>query len=182
MRDLEADLERLFSSFEDHPVAAASIAQVHFAVTTEGDDVAVKILRPGIEKAFEKDLDLLLWIAELIERNYPDLRRLKPVEIIQTFQESTKVEMDLRMEAAAAEEIKQNFDGDPTFQVPSVDWSRTSQRVLTLARISGVPIDERDKLIEKGFDPKEIVVRAATALFKQVFRDGFFHADQHPGN
>ena len=180
--DLETELESLFSKFEDHPLAAASIAQVHFAVTTEGDEVAVKILRPGIEKAFEKDLDLFLWIAELIERNYPDLRRLKPVEVIQTLQESTKVEMDLRMEAAAAEEIKQNFDGDPTFQVPSVDWSRTSQRVLTLARISGIPIDERDKLIEKGFDPNEIVVRAATALFKQVFRDGFFHADQHPGN
>ena len=128
------------------------------------------------------DIELLIWLAGLIESTHPELRRLKPVQVIQTFKESTKIEMDLRLEAAAAEEMEKNFFGDPYFRVPSVDWHRTSQRVLTIARIQGIPIDERELLIEQGFAPNDIVARAATALFKQVFRDGFFHADQHPGN
>ena len=181
-QELEIKLEDSFKEFENQPLAAASIAQVHLAITSEGKEVAVKILRPGIETAFKKDIELFFWVAELIEHTHPDLRRLKPVEVIRTFQETTQVEMDLRLEAAAAEEMEKNFAGDPTFTVPSVDWRRTAQRVLTLARVHGVPIDERELLIKQGFDPNEIVARAATALFKQVFRDGFFHADQHPGN
>ena len=175
-------LEVLFSEFDEVPLAAASIAQVHLAITIEGKPVAVKILRPGVEKAFQKDLDLLLWVAKLIEYSHTDIRRLKPVEVIRTFQETTRMEMDLRLEAAAAEEIKQNFHNDPDFEVPSIDWQRTSKRVMTLDRIQGIPIDERELLIKNGFDPKEVLSRAAGALFKQVFRDGFFHADQHPGN
>ena len=181
-QELEGRLEDLFLTFEDVPIAAASIAQVHSAVTSEGEEVAVKVLRPGIEMAFEKDLELLLWVAKLIERTRPEFRRLKPVKIIQTFQETVNLEMDLRLEAAAANEIEQNFNDDPSYVVPSVDWRRTSRRVLTAKRIQGIPIDERQELIEKGFDPNDILARAATALFKQVFRDGFFHADQHPGN
>ena len=181
-QELEIKLEDSFKEFENQPLAAASIAQVHLAITSEGQEVAVKILRPGIETAFKKDIELFFWVAELIEHTHPDLRRLKPVEVIRTFQETTQVEMDLRLEAAAAEEMEKNFAGDPTFTVPSVDWRRTAQRVLTLARVHGVPIDERELLIKQGFDPNDIVARAATALFKQVFRDGFFHADQHPGN
>jgi len=181
-QELEIKLEDAFKEFENQPLAAASIAQVHLAITSEGKEVAVKILRPGIETAFKKDIELYFWIAELIECTHPDLRRLKPVEVIRTFQETIQVEMDLRLEAAAAEEMEKNFAGDPTFTVPSVDWRRTAQRVLTLARVHGVPIDERELLIKQGFDPNDIVASAATALFKQVFRDGFFHADQHPGN
>ena len=180
--ELEIKLEDSFKEFENQPLAAASIAQVHLAITSEGKEVAVKILRPGIETAFKKDIELFFWVAELIEHTHPDLRRLKPVEVIRTFQETTQVEMDLRLEAAAAEEMEKNFAGDPTFTVPSVDWRRTAQRVLTLARVHGVPIDERELLIKQGFNPNDIDARAATALFKQVFRDGFFHADQHPGN
>jgi len=181
-QELEVELEDLFKEFENQPLAAASIAQVHLAVTSEGKEVAVKVLRPGIETAFKKDIELFFWVAELIENTHPDLRRLKPVEVIRKFQETTLMEMDLRLEAAAAEEMENNFRGDPTFKVPSVDWRRTAQRVLTLERVHGVPIDERELLVKQGFDPNDILARAATALFKQVFRDGFFHADQHPGN
>ena len=180
--ELGQPLEALFRSFDDAPVAAASIAQVHFAITNEGDEVAVKILRPGVEDQFARDLDLFLWIAEKIERHAPRLRRLKPVEVVTTLAESVRVEMDLRLEAAAASELAQNFAGDPDFRVPKVDWARTARRVLTLERIAGLPVDEREALIAVGLDPQEIVAKAARTFFKQVFRDGFFHADMHPGN
>ena len=175
-------IESFFQEFDEEPIAAASIAQVHFAVTTDGADVAVKILRPGIEARLAEDLDLFLWLAERIERHAPHLRRLKPIEVVRTLEETVRTEMDLRLEAAAASELAENFAGDPDFRVPRVDWSRTNRRVLTLERISGIPVDEREALIEAGHDPQEIVGKAARAFFKQVFRDGFFHADLHPGN
>jgi ubiquinone biosynthesis protein len=180
--ELGQPIEALFRSFDDQPVAAASIAQVHFAVAPDGSDVAVKILRPGVEAQFACDLDLFLWIAERIERHAPRLRRLKPVEVIATLAQSVRVEMDLRLEAAAASELAQNFAGDTDLRVPKVDWARTARRVLTIERISGLPVDERAALIAAGLDPQEIVAKAARSFFKQVFRDGFFHADMHPGN
>jgi ubiquinone biosynthesis protein len=180
--ELGQPIEALFRSFDDMPVAAASIAQVHFAVTSEGEDVAVKILRPGVEAQFARDLDLFLWIAERIERHAPRLRRLKPVEVVNTLAQSVRVEMDLRLEAAAASELAGNFRDDPDFRVPRIDWTRTARRVLTLERIGGIPVDEREALIAAGHDPEAIVAKAAAAFFKQVFRDGFFHADMHPGN
>jgi ubiquinone biosynthesis protein len=180
--ELGRKLEALFSSFDDVPVAAASIAQVHFAVTSDGHEVAVKVLRPGVEAQFARDLDLFLWIAEHIERLAPRLRRLKPVEVIATLAQSVRVEMDLRLEAAAASELAQNFEGDPDLRVPKIDWTRTGRRVLTLERIGGIPVDEVAALAAAGHDPKEVVAKAARTFFKQVFRDGFFHADMHPGN
>ncbi|MCY4064916.1 MAG: AarF/UbiB family protein, partial [Rhodospirillaceae bacterium] len=175
-------VSELFRQFDNRAVAAASIAQVHFAVTADGREVAVKVLRPEIEAAFARDLDLLYWIAGLVHRLRPDLRRLKPVEVVKTFADSTRVEMDLRMEAAAARELGENFDDDPTFRTPDVDGERTGRRVLTLERIQGIPVDQRDRLIEAGHDPTGILGNAAAVFFNQVFRDGFFHADQHPGN
>ena len=175
-------LETLFSRFEDQPVAAASIAQVHFAVTSSGEDVAVKILRPGIDAAFARDLDLFFWLAHLAEWSQPALRRLKPVEVVRTLAETVRTEMDLRLEAAAASELGDNFGGDPDFRVPRVDWQRTSQRVLTLERVSGIRVDDREALLAAGHAPQDILAKAARAFFNQVFRDGFFHADLHPGN
>ena len=175
-------LDSLFRAFTDEPVAAASIAQVHFAVTATGEPVAVKILRPGVERAFERDLELFYWLAELAERALPSWRRLRPVEVIRTFAQSVMIEMDLRFEAAAASELRQNFAEDTGFLVPAVDWRRTSRRVLTLERVEGIPIDERDALITAGHDPHEVLGKAAGAFFNQAFRDGFFHADLHPGN
>ncbi len=180
--EFDRPLDELFSEFDIEPVAAASIAQVHLARTVDGDAVAVKILRPGIEDAFTRDLELFYWLAELSERALPAWRRLRPVEIIETFAESAAMEMDLRIEAAAAIEIGENFADDPMYCVPRVDWQRTSQRVMTLERVEGVSIDELEKLKEAGHDPREILRIAAGAFFRQVFRDGFFHADLHAGN
>lgn len=180
--EFDLPLENLFQSFEDIPVAAASIAQVHFAITAEGAEVAVKVLRPGIEGRFAKDIALLLWLAEWAERLRPRLRRLHILDSVRNFEGVVHREMDLRFEAAAAAELAQNFLGDPNFLIPEVDWQRTGRRVLTLKRIHGIPVDEVDKIVAAGIDPTQVVELAADAFFNMVFRDGFFHADMHPGN
>lgn len=180
--ELAKPIGELFRSFDDVPVAAASIAQVHFAETLKGDPVAVKVLRPDIGARFARDLDMLAFAADMIERARPNLRRLKPREVVATFARVVAIEMDLRLEAAAASEFADNFAGDETFNVPAVDWRRTGERVLTLERVDGIPIDERERIIAAGIDPTAVLEKAACAFFNQVFRDGFFHADLHPGN
>jgi len=180
--ELGEPLDQLFESFDEQPVAAASIAQVHFATTTDGEEVAVKVLRPGIEQQMAADLDLFAWIASWVEWLQPGFRRLRPGAAVETFAVSTRLEMDLRLEAAAAAELAENCAEDPGFRVPRIDWRRTARRVLTLERVEGLASDDREGLIEAGFDPDMILQRAAEILFKQVFRDGFFHADMHPGN
>ncbi len=177
-----APIEALYQSFDDVPVAAASIAQVHFAVTTDGEPVAVKVLRPGIEMQFARDLAMFRWLARLVVRHRPSLDRLRAVEVVETFAETVALEMDLRMEAAAASELAENFRGDAGFQVPKVDWRRTGARVLTLQRVKGIRIDDVGRLTAAGFDPRDVLARSAAVFFNQVFRDGFFHADMHPGN
>ena len=185
-RGIEAEfgtpLGELFRTFSPEAVAAASIAQVHFAETREGDAVAVKVLRPGIEAAMERDLRLFLWIARWCERLAPPSRRLHPVAVVETFAETVRIEMDLRLEAAAAAELAGNFRDEPRFRVPAVDWRYTSRRVLTLERVSGLPVDETAALRAAGHDPDTVLSTAAEVFFKQVFRDGFFHADMHAGN
>ncbi len=180
--ELEASLCSLYSEFEDTPVAAASMAQVHFAVTTQGENVAVKILRPDVEKRFQRDIALFGWLAGVIDRAAPDLRRMRPKEMVKILVNSVEMELDLRYEAAAAVELKENMEGEEGFYVPSIDWQRTSSRVLTLERIYGVPGNDIAGIREKGHDLNQIVQYAANAFFCQVFRDGFFHADMHPGN
>ena len=172
----------LFLTFDDEPIAAASIAQVHFATTSEGAEVAVKVLRPGIARAFDRDLDLLRWLARVIERTRPALRRLKPREIVRTLEQSVELELDLRFEAAAASELAENFAGDPGYRVPKVDWRRTGRNVLTISRVAGIRFNDRAALVAAGHDIGALLTKAAEAFFNQVFRDGFFHADLHPGN
>jgi ubiquinone biosynthesis protein len=178
----------LFAQFEDEPVSAASISQVHFAVTLpdpdwpEGRPVAVKVLRPEIEAAFQRDIELLLWIASVIERTQPRFKRLKPVEVVQTFAATVRIEMDLRLEAAAATELRQNFDGDPTYRVPEIDWRRTGRRVMTQERLVGIPMDDRAAMLAAGLSVDDVLEKAAAIFFNQAFRDGYFHGDQHPGN
>jgi len=188
---IEAELGRpvgeLFLRFDDRPVSAASIAQVHFAILPETDpfpahEVAVKILRPGIEQAFQRDLDLLRWLAELLEATQPRLRRFRPIAVIEEFARTVALEMDLRLEAAAAVELARNFAADPTYRVPAIDWQRTQRRVLTQERITGVRMDDRAQILAAGHDIRDILTKAAAIFFKQGFRDGFFHGDQHPGN
>jgi ubiquinone biosynthesis protein len=206
---IEAEFGRpvadLFDEFDDTPVAAASIAQVHKAKlrcdpddakNSTGDDnedntevesnalrpMAVKILRPGIERAIERDLELFRWIAGIVERAQPRLRRLRPVAAVETFADSLNWEMDLRMEGAAASELHANFTDDPMYVVPAVDWERTGKRILTTAWIDGIPIHDVDDLVAAGHDLESVVRKASESFFLQVFRDGFFHADMHPGN
>jgi len=180
--ELGHKIGELFDRFDSEPVAAASIAQVHFATTTDGRDVAVKVLRPDVESVFERDLELMYWVAALAERTRPELRRLRPVEVVRTFEETVRIEMDFRMEAAAAAELAENFLGHYDFRVPAVDWRRTGRRVLTTEWVDGIPIDEVDALAEAGLDLHDIIGKSAGVFFYQVFRDGFFHADMHPGN
>jgi ubiquinone biosynthesis protein len=180
--ELGQPIDGLFQSFDDEPVSAASIAQVHYAVTSEGEPVAVKVLRPGIEAAFARDLDLMFWIAEWLERRQPKLRRFRPLAVAETFRGVCRIELDLRLEAAAAAELAQNFAGDTTYRVPKVDWRRTTRRVLTLERLTGIAMDDRAGMLAAGLDIDLVLVRAAAIFFNQAFRDGFFHGDQHPGN
>jgi ubiquinone biosynthesis protein len=185
--ELGRPLHELFQSFDDQPVSAASIAQVHLATVAGADgqgaeEMAVKVLRPGIERAFERDLELLYWLAGLIERTQPRLRRFKPVASVRQFEDMVRIEMDLRMEAAAASELADNFAEDPSYRVPPIDWQRTSRRVLTMGRVGGIPLDDREALLAAGHDLSEVLTKAAAIFFNQVFRDGFFHGDQHPGN
>jgi ubiquinone biosynthesis protein len=179
---LGAPLDTLFSEFETEPVAAASIAQVHFARTLEGEAVAVKVLRPGIEERFQEDLALFFWLARRIEAVQPKLRRFHPVAVVQTFAETVANELDLRMEAAAASEFAAQSQDEPLFHVPRVDWTRTARRVLTLERVEGIPIDDSARIRKAGLDTQDLLARSAASFFHQAFEHGFFHADMHPGN
>ncbi len=183
--------QALGGSLEDHfaqfgpAVAAASIAQVHKAVVIDGTDrrdVAVKILRPGIEKRFRRDLDSYYFAARQIERFYSPSRRLKPVAVVDTLKRTTDIEMDLRLEAAAISEMAENVKDDHDFRVPDVDWKRTARRVLTIAWIDGIPISDYARLEAAGFDRRELGLTIMRSFLKHAMRDGFFHADMHQGN
>ena len=176
-------VEQLFSRFGE-PVAAASIAQVHEAETSDIPPrrVAVKVLRPGIEAEFARDMSTLTFAARMAERFSSEARRLRVTALIGTLAESTALELDLRMEAAAASELSERMRTDTSFRVPAVDWTRTAERVLTTEWIDGVPVREVEALRAAGHDPKDIALILMRTFLTQVLREGFFHADLHPGN
>jgi ubiquinone biosynthesis protein len=180
-QSLGRKLSDTFSVFGP-PVAAASIAQVHKATTTEGAEAAVKILRPGIERDFARDLDALGLFARTAEFFSAEARRLRLMALVQTLAASVALELDLRMEAAAASELYDRTSGDSEFRVPHVDWTRTSGRVLTSEWIDGTPIRDAAALRAAGHDPKKIALTLVRSFLTQALRDGFFHADMHPGN
>ena len=183
-QELGGKLEDHFAEFGP-PVAAASIAQVHKAVVVDERgrrEVAVKILRPGIEKRFRRDLESYYFAASLIERFHPPSRRLKPVAVVDTLKRTTDLEMDLRLEAAAMSEMAENIAGDPDFRVPTVDWRRTARRVLTSEWIDGIPIADHARIGAAGFDRKGLGLTVMRSFLKHAMRDGFFHADMHQGN
>ena len=179
--NLGADVETLFTEFSP-PVAAASIAQVHKARTPEGATVAVKILRPGIEKRFAADLHSFFFAARLIEKLSAEGRRLRPVAAVEMLDQSMKLELDLRMEAAAIDEIAKNTGGDPDIRLPKIDWQRTGRQVLTTEWIDGTPISDIATLRAKGFDLKALGDTAIQSFLRHAIRDGFFQADMHQGN
>jgi len=179
--DLGKPVEQLFSTFGE-PVAAASIAQVHEATTTDGESVAVKVLRPDIERRFRKDLDAFFFAARVVERLEPAARRLEPVKAIETLKVSVDQEMDLRLEAAAASQIKENTERDEDFIVPAVDWARTGKATLTTEWMGGASLRTAGELEAAGHDPKSIANLVIQSFLTHALRDGYFHADMHPGN
>ncbi len=167
------------------PIAAASIAQVHFAninVSGQKKDVAIKILRPNIEKLFNEELDAIMFLAYIVENLIKKTKRLKLIEIVQLLREITNVEMDFRFEAAAANELYENTKNDLGFNVPKIYWNQTSKKILCLDRIDGIPIREVENLKSQNIDTKKISKDLIQHFLRQAVRDGFFHADMHQGN
>ena len=179
--------EKQFSKIDSisQPIAAASIAQVHIAQIKESNSskkVAIKILRPEIEAVFNKELDALMLLAYLIESIVTKTKRLKLIEVVHLLREITNIEMDLRFEAAAANELYENTKADDGFVVPRIYWDFTSKRVLTLDEVNGISIREQDLLKNKGVDLKKLSENLIQHFLRQAVRDGFFHGDMHQGN
>jgi ubiquinone biosynthesis protein len=177
-----APLESLFAEFDEVPVGAASIAQVHRAVTTEGRDVAVKVLRPGIEEEFAKAIETYEWAAAYVERYGGEAQRLRPRLVVAHFRQWTARELDLQREAASASELRENMVAEPGYYVPEIDWRRTARRVLTLEWLDGIKLNDRDALIAAKHDCNALAAILVRAFLRQAVIDGFFHADLHHGN
>lgn len=175
-------LDELFSEFDRTPVASASVAQVHFAKLKNGSEVAVKVIRPGIEKIIKRDLELIYVIARLAQRYSRQARRLRPVEVVDEFARTLHDELDLRREAANASQLKSNFTGSNLLYVPEVYWDFTRRDVMVMERIAGIPISDVAALNKAGVDLEKLSNNGVEIFFTQAFRDGFFHADMHPGN
>ncbi len=180
--ELGSPVDTIFSSFSDS-VAAASIAQVHKAIVRETNEVvAVKILRPEVEKVFLKDLAALLFLAKFIEFIIPSFRRLKPIEVINHFERLVREELDLRMEISAAAEFAENTKSDRNFYVPKVMWSLSGKRVITTEWVDGMSVGNVEKIKKSGVDIESFAKRIIKTFLTQALRDGFFHGDMHQGN
>jgi ubiquinone biosynthesis protein len=177
-----APLESLFAEFDEVPVGAASIAQVHRAVTTEGREVAVKVLRPGIEEEFAKAIETYEWAAAHVERYGEEAQRLRPRLVVAHFRQWTARELDLQREAASASELRENMVAEPGYYIPEIDWRRTARRVLTLEWVDGIKLNDREALIAAGHDCDSLAAILVRAFLRQAVIDGFFHADLHHGN
>jgi ubiquinone biosynthesis protein len=177
-----APLDSLFSEFDEIPIGAASIAQVHRAVTTDGREVAVKVLRPGIEEEFARAIETYEWAAAHAERMGGELERLRPRLVVAQFGQWTARELDLQREGASASELRENMVAEPGYHVPEIDWRRTARRVLTLEWLDGIKLNDREALIEAGHDCEGLAATLVRAFLRQAVVDGFFHADLHHGN
>ena len=181
-RALGRPVPEVFEHFEAEPVASASIAQVHFARMHGGREVAVKVLRPGMLEVIERDLALLHTLARWVERLSVDGRRLRPREVVAEFDTYLHDELDLVREAANAAQLRRNMQGLDLVLVPEMVWELCTPSVIVMERMKGVPIAQLERLREAGVDLKKLSRDGVTIFFTQVFRDGFFHADMHPGN
>jgi ubiquinone biosynthesis protein len=181
-RSLRAHPDELFASFEREPVASASIAQVHFARLKNGKEVAVKVLRPGMKKSIDEDVALMHIAADWIGRIWADSKRLKPKEVVAEFDKYLHDELDLMREAANASQLRRNFADSKLLLVPEMYWDYCSSSVIVMERMHGIPVSQIDRLAAEGVDLKKLSSDGVEIFFTQVFRDGFFHADMHPGN
>ena len=170
-----------FLHFNDTPIAAASISQVHKAQLTTGEYVAVKILRPDIHKKYNRDIKLLYFLAKIASK-FSKAKRLKPLKVVDKFHETMKFELDLRLEAAAASELADNMRKDHNVIIPKIYWDLTSENILTTQWLEGTSIYDTPLLKEMDLEPAKIAQNFAVMFFNQAYRDGFFHADLHPGN
>ena len=181
-RELGLPVDQIFSEFSD-PIAAASIAQVHRArLADSGKEVAVKVLRPGIERAFNKDVDAFYFAARIVDLFAPSARRLRPMEVIAHFDGVVQAELDLRLESASASEFAANTSKDEGFQLPSIQWNYSARRVMTLDWADGTALGDNDALDAAGHDRRVLGNRVLSLFLRHALRDGYFHADMHQGN
>jgi ubiquinone biosynthesis protein len=181
-KSLGAHPDTLFASFERVPVASASIAQVHFATLKDGREVAVKVLRPGMKDTIDKDVALMQVAAGWLEALWADGKRLKAKEVVGEFDKYLHDELDLMREAANGSQLRRNFQNSDLLLVPEMYWDYCSSSVIVMERMNGIPISQIDKLQAAGVDLAKLSRDGVTIFFTQIFRDGFFHADMHPGN
>jgi len=179
---LGRDPATLFARIEQTPVGAASIAQVHRAVTTDGRQVAVKVLRPGVEEDFARAIDTYQWAAAQIESLSVEARRLRPRLTIENFRRWTLRELNFRREAASASELAEAMTAEPDFVVPAIDWQRSTAKVLTVEWIDGIKLSDRAALVAAGYDLPRLAETLVRAFLRQAIAEGFFHADMHQGN
>lgn len=182
VKELGAEMKDVFKHFNEIPLAAASIGQVHFAVLKTGEQVAVKIQRPNITQVIETDLEILRDIAALAERRLDWAAKYQLVDIVGEFGKSLRAEVDYTIEGRNSEKISKQFQNDPKIMIPKVYWEYTSKKVLTMEYVEGTKLNEIAKIEQKGYSRKATAERVINAIFKQIFVDGFFHADPHPGN
>ena len=180
--ELGSPVARLFGSFDETPLAAASIAQVHAATLIDGRAVVVKVLRPGMQEVIGRDIDVLHALAALAERYWADSRRFRPTEVVVEYERTVLNELDLMREAANASQLRRNFAGSTMLHVPEVHWDLCRREVMVMERIHGVQISDIARLRAAGTDIQKLAENGVTIFFTQVFSHNFFHADMHPGN
>ena len=176
------ELHEVFAEFDETPLASASIAQVHVARLLDGNEVVVKVVRPGIRRVIERDVSLLYIVAGLAERYWKDGRRLRPIEVVREYEKTILDELDLMREAGNASQLRRNFLGSPLLYIPEVYWPHCRRDVMVMERIFGTPVANIDELRNQGVDLKQLSERGVEIFFTQVFKYNFFHADMHPGN
>jgi ubiquinone biosynthesis protein len=181
-KSLHAHPDQLFAHFERTPVASASIAQVHFATLKDGKQVAVKVLRPNMKKSIDEDVALMHLGADLVEKFWEEGKRLKPKEVVGEFDKYLHDELDLMREAANGSQLRRNFANSDLLLVPEMHWDYCSSSVIVMERMDGIPISQIERLVTAGIDLKKLASDGVEIFFTQMFRDGFFHADMHPGN
>ena len=179
---LGASINQVFKSFSSTPLASASIAQVHAAQLKTGEDVVVKVIRPGLKPIIAQDLAWLYLLASIAERVVPEARRLRPKEVVSDYEKTIYDELDLLREAANTSQLRRNFSDSNMLYVPQIYWQWCRPRVLVMERIYGIPVTDMAALVDQGTDLKKLAERGVELFFTQVFRDCFFHADMHPGN
>ena len=181
-KQLGASVDELFAEFDAEPLASASVAQVHPARLKDGRAVVVKVIRPGIERVIRQDVALLYVMARMVQNFWSEGKRLRPVEVVEEYEQTIFDELDLRKEAANATQLRRNFADSDILYVPEVYWDFTRQSVMVMERISGIPVADIDALEAQGTNMEKLAERGVEIFFTQVFRDSFFHADMHPGN